>query len=66
MFNNAVQWLPYFIIGNLFGLKLSRLILDYQSKYIIVLTTLARVSSPDDSMGHMSKKMIESYERNMK
>ena len=26
----------------------------------------ARVSSPDDSMGHMSKKMIESYERNMK
>ncbi|WP_302438815.1 acyltransferase family protein [Barnesiella intestinihominis] len=40
MFNNAVQWLPYFIIGNLFGLKLSRLILDYQSKYIIVLTTL--------------------------
>lgn len=40
MFNNAVQWLPYFIIGNLFGLKLSRLILDYPSKYIIVLTTL--------------------------
>ena len=40
MFNNAVQWLPYFIIGNLFGLKLSRLILDYQSKYIILLTTL--------------------------
>ncbi len=31
MFNNAVQWLPYFIIGNLFGLKLSRLILDYPS-----------------------------------
>ena len=26
----------------------------------------ARVSSPDDSMGHTSKKMIESYERNMK
>ncbi|MDD6063934.1 MAG: recombinase family protein, partial [Clostridiales bacterium] len=26
----------------------------------------ARVSSPDDSMGHMSKKMIEAYERSMK
>lgn len=26
----------------------------------------ARVSSPDDSMGHTFKKMIEAYERNMK
>lgn len=26
----------------------------------------ARVSSPDDSMGHTSKKMIEAYERSMK
>ena len=26
----------------------------------------AMVSSLDDSMGHMSKKMIEAYERNMK
>ena len=40
MINNAVQWLPYFIIGNLFGLKLSHFLSNYKSNYIIVLATL--------------------------
>lgn len=40
MINKAVQWLPYFIIGNLFGLKLSHFLSNYKSNYIIILTTL--------------------------
>ena len=55
MFNNAVQWLPYFIIGNLFGLKLSRLILDYQSFFFTFLSCETGFSIKAQSAGDSVK-----------
>ncbi|HIY48570.1 MAG TPA: acyltransferase [Candidatus Barnesiella excrementavium] len=40
MINKAIEWLPYFIAGNLFGLKLSHLIFHYKYPYILVIATL--------------------------
>ena len=55
MFNNAVQWLPYFIIGNLFGLKLSRLILDYffLKAIVLFLCFMSALSYFNDNKNHI-------------